>query len=199
MDLIYIVASLVYAIYHRAAAKKILIKEIYGIDPPPALVWSRCLKKSRSILPSQAKSESDPHTKYKDAEERLKIDLDLVRIIEEINALKFFVAVSSKGTDFAPRKSEVFTWLLGKNGSQNNLEPKLSDKDLLQLPARKFSKEPNSSGATPLEFTNSAFSPSKVAYRKNRKPVLKKPSTRLKDATAEKEGLRPRDNQLEWQ
>jgi len=89
IDLIFMIFVLLYSFYHRIAVQSYLVKEIYGLKKEPSTI---CRNKKRSELISVG-IEEDPINKeiYKKAEERLEKDLDLVGLIEEMNAIKIFL------------------------------------------------------------------------------------------------------------
>ena len=110
VDLVYIVSVFLYSAYHAAAAKAYLVREVYGIAKPRSK-FALFSKKTLASLPPDGAAGLDLHEQYRKAGERLDKDLDLVRILEEINTLKFFVLTSASGSSAAPNKPNLLLWL----------------------------------------------------------------------------------------
>jgi len=96
IDLIYLVFGMAYSIYHSTAVKAYFVKEVYGIDKPVSK-RSLCCKKSKSDVSStRNENHSEQQELFKKAVDRLQKDLDLLRILEEINLIKYFL-ISKQG------------------------------------------------------------------------------------------------------
>jgi hypothetical protein len=96
IDLIYLVFGLVYSIYYNTAVKTYFVKEVYGIEKPVSR-GTLCCKKSKSdVTSTRSENQSEQRDLFKKALDRLHKDLDMLKLLEELNNIKYFL-VSKQG------------------------------------------------------------------------------------------------------
>ena len=91
IDLIYLMFMLLHSVHHTAVVRNYFIKEVYEIDKPAPKYTGCCKKKNREVTPVQTESEVEHQNLYNKAKDRLKKDLDIVQILQELNTIKYFL------------------------------------------------------------------------------------------------------------
>ena len=96
IDLIYLLFGFIYSIYYNKALKEYFVKEVYGIEKP-VTKGALCCKKSKSdVTTIRSESPSEQRDLFQKAVDRLQKDLDMLKVLEELNMIKLFL-ISKQG------------------------------------------------------------------------------------------------------
>ena len=170
IDLIYLVFMLLHSVYHGAVVKNFFIKEVYGVDKPASKNNRCCRKKTRETSSDQLESEAELQELYNKATDRLNKDLDIVRILQELNIIKYFL-ITNCGLTTGIELSSSKTLKGLESFDHKKQEEMKTDKEALKaskqmlhrpslkfqhvVPVKKDSFDPNFSKAAPLPSTYS--------------------------------------------
>ena len=91
IDLIFLVFMLLHSLNHSTVVKNFFIKEVYGIEKPTSRNARCCKKKLQEPSSEQIEKDTEQHELYNKAMDRLNKDLDIVRILQELNTIKYFL------------------------------------------------------------------------------------------------------------
>ena len=94
IDLIFLLFMLLHSVHHSSVVKRFFIKEVYGIEKPASKPARCCRKKTHEVTSLRSESEAEQQELYNLAADRLVKDLDVIRILQELNTIKYFLATN---------------------------------------------------------------------------------------------------------
>jgi hypothetical protein len=182
VELILIVTSAFYSIYHNEALRQYLVLQIYGLSKPKTPRRCFWMQKVQSIDPKK----KEELQLYKEACDRLSKDLDITWILRELKALKMMLiksGVQESGESEQELARQQLLASVGKNNAQmysvdpaedsrviplNSKTPPMNKilplritqgKNRQSLSGRK-NKQQQSTGANPVPLANDRVKPS---------------------------------------
>ncbi len=132
IDLIYLIFMILHSAYHGHVIKNFFIKEVYGVDKPASSKPRCCRKKNREVSSGQFESEAEQRELYNKATERLNKDLDMVKILQELNIIKYFL-ITNCGLTTGSELSTSKTLKELENFDHKKKEEVKSDKEAMKV------------------------------------------------------------------